>query len=156
MARKEKIDVEERGESVKSLYRIVLLVCLSAFFSTEAFTCTCEFMETKKRLRNARAVFIGEVVEISHNDKNRWATVAVRFKVDRYWKGVKEPYITVVTAPSICCTCGLKVQVGTEYLIFAFANETDQIETNYCASAPLDSKRSAEELKVIGEGKTLE
>ena len=140
---------------MKRLLRTTSLISFVMFAATIVYPCTCEIMKPSKKLKEARAVFIGEVVEIGHNDKSRWATVAVKFKVEKYWKGVKEPYITVVTAPGICCTCGLKVEAGTRYLIYAFDLEDGQIETSLCTSAPVDSELSIEELKVLGKGKLL-
>jgi len=61
----------------------------------------------------------------------------------------------VVSAPGICCTCGLAVSVGLKYLIYAFKTENDQIETSLCMSAPLDAERSQHELRVLGNGKIL-
>jgi hypothetical protein len=137
------------------LFRVTFLLCFMPLTAAVAYPCSCDFMKPKKKLKEARAVFVGEVVGIGHNDKDREANVAVRFKVERYWKGVKEPHITVVTAPGICCTCGLKVQVGVKYLIYAFPLENGQVETSLCDSAPAESERSIEELRVLGKGKVL-
>ena len=138
-----------------NLFRVAFLLCFMSLAAAVAYPCSCEFMKPKKKLKEARAVFIGEVVEIGHNDRDRHASVAVRFKVERYWKGIKEPYVTVVTAPGICCTCGLKVEVGVQYLIYAFPLENGQLETSLCDSAPAESERSIEELRVLGKGKVL-
>jgi hypothetical protein len=132
-----------------------MLLSLMALATTTAHPCTCIFLKPKKKLKEARAVFIGEIVEIGHNDKDKLESVVVRFKVDKYWKGIKEPIISIVTEPYVCCTCGLNVQVGVRYLIYAFALKNGQLETSLCASAPVESKRSIEELKVIGKGKLL-
>ena len=138
---------------MKPFVRIVLLTCIVAFCAATVYPCSCEVWKPEKKLRKARAVFVGEVVAIGSNDKDSFATVSIKFKVYRYWKGIKEPYISVVSAPGICCTCGLAVSVGLKYLIYAFKTENDQIETSLCMSAPLDADRSQDELRVLGKGK---
>ncbi len=144
-----------KGERMKHIFRATLLVSFTISAATIVYPCTCEIMKPKKKLKEARAVFIGEVVEIGHNDKDNWATVAVKFKVERYWKGIKESYATVVTAPGVCCTCGLKVELGGKYLIYAFDMENGQMETSLCTSASVESSRSIDELKLLGKGKVL-
>ena len=140
---------------MKRFVRILLLICIVAFCEATVYPCSCEVWKPEKKLRKARAVFVGEVIAIDSNAKDRFATVSIKFKADRYWKGIKEPYITVVSAPGICCTCGLAVSVGLKFLVYAFKTENDQIETSLCMSAPLDAERSQDELRVLGKGKTL-
>ena len=140
---------------MRNLFRASLLFCLMIFATSVVYPCSCDFMKPQKKLKEARAVFIGEVVEIGSNDKDKMLSVSIKFKVERYWKGIKEPYITVISAPGICCTCGLAVKVGAKYLIYAFDFENGQIETSLCTSAALESERSTEELKVLGKSKVL-
>ena len=131
-----------------------MLTCIVAFCAATVYPCSCEFWKPEKKLRKARAVFLGEVVAIGSNEKVSFPSVLIKFKVYRYWKGIKEPYITVISAPGVCCTCGLAVSVGSKYLIYAFKTESDQIETSLCVSAPVDAVTSQEELRVLGKGKT--
>ena len=132
-----------------------MVASMVALGAATVYPCTCDFWKPEKKLRKARAVFAGEVVTIGSNDKDEFARVAIKFKIDRYWKGIKEPFITVVSAPGICCQCGLPVQVGHKYLIYAFKTDKGQIETSLCASAPMESERSQEELRVLGTAKLL-
>ncbi|MEW6130232.1 MAG: hypothetical protein AB1757_24570 [Acidobacteriota bacterium] len=136
-------------------FRAVSTFLIMFFATTIVYPCTCEILKPKKKLKKATAVFIGEVIEIGHNDKDSSVSVAVKFKVEEYWKGIREPYISIVTEPAVCCTCGLKVEAGKRYLIYAFALENGQLETSLCASAAVDSERSVDELKVLGKGKHL-
>lgn len=136
--------------------KILSLLFLGLIFSLTApavYPCVCEIMKPGKKLRKAKAVFVGEVVEIGGNDKSEWATVAVKFKVDGYWKGVREQFVTVVGAPASAGTCGLPVEVGKKYLIYAFKIDEDQLETSFCVSRRLDL--AEEDLVVIGKGKEL-
>ncbi len=133
-----------------------MLLFLSLFFSFTApatYSCVCEIMKPGKKLQEAKAVFVGEAVEIGGNDKSDWATVAVKFKVDRYWKGVKEEFVTVVGAPASVGACGLPVEIGKKYLIYAFELDKDQLETSFCSSRRLDG--AEDDLAIIGKGKNL-
>jgi hypothetical protein len=136
---------------MRSLIRTLLLFAFVGLSASAAYPCSCEFSKASKKLREAKAVFVGEVVKIGRNEKDKSATVAIKFKVERRWKGAKDSEITVVSAPAICCTCGLRVSVGTKYLIYAYEIGEGQLETSLCSSMPLE--RAAEELAVLGKGK---
>lgn len=141
------------GVEMKIIVRTVLLLTFLALAASAAYSCECEFASAGKKLRRSKSVFVGEVVEIGPNDKSRWATVAVKFKVERFWKGVKEEFIVVVGAPAAAGACGLPVEVGKKYLIYAGRTEDGQLETSFCASRRLEN--AAEDLTVIGRGKKL-
>lgn len=133
--------------------RTIFLFAFVAFSSTAMYACSCDFWSPSKKLRKAKAVFVGEAVEIGTNDKSAGFPVAIKFKVERYWKGAKQENITIVTTPLACCACALRATVGLKYLIYAFETEEGQLETSLCASIAHD--RAADELKVIGKGKKL-
>ena len=136
----------------RNLIRTVLLFTFVALTASAVYPCQCEIMKPSKKLRKAKVVFVGEVVEIGRNDKSEWATVSVKFKVERYWKGEKEQYVTVVGAPSAAGACGLPVELGKKYLIYAFKSE-GQLETSFCVSRSLEN--ATEDLTIIGRGKEL-
>lgn len=138
---------------MKHLVRTILLLTFFALSASAVYPCQCEIWKPSEKLRKAKVVFVGEVVEIGRNDKSEWATVIVEFKIERYWKGVKQQqYITIGGAPRTAGRCGLPVEVSEKYLIYA--DEIDgQLETSFCTSIELE--RAAEDLAVIGEGKKL-
>ena len=138
---------------MKNIIRTILLLTFVALSATAVYPCSCEFWKPSKKLRKAKVVFVGEAIEIGSNDKSSWATVSVKFKVERYWKGVKEQFVTVVGAPGAAGACGLPVEIGKKYLIYAFKMDEDQLETSFCASRWLE--RAEEDLAVIGKGKEL-
>lgn len=138
---------------MKLWIRSILVASIVVFGAATVYPCSCDFWKPEKKFRKARAVFVGEVVAIGSNDKDEFATVAIKFKIDRYWKGIKEPFITVVSAPGVCCTCGLRVRVGQKFLIYAFKTDDDQLETSLCDSGPLE--HSQDELRVLGKSKLL-
>lgn len=138
---------------MKNLIRTILLLIFVGLSASAVYPCVCEIMKPEKKLRKAKAVFIGEVVEIGSNDKPEWATVAVKFKIERYWKGVKEELITVVGAPTTAGACGLPVKMGEKYLIYAFKMDEDQFQSDFCASRRLEL--AADDLAFLGKGKVL-
>ena len=138
---------------MKNLFRTILLLTFFALSASAVYPCQCEFWKPSKKLRKSKVVFVGEAVEIGSNDKSSWATVAVKLKVERYWKGVKQQqYITIVGAPGAAGRCGLPVEIGEKYLIYAEETE-GQLLTSFCSSIELE--RAAADLAVIGEGKKL-
>jgi hypothetical protein len=133
--------------TIKNLIRLVLLSTFVMLTASTVYPCVCDIMSPRKTQRKAKAVFIGEVVEIGENDKK----AAAKFKIERYWKGVKEQFLIVVGDPSSAGACGLPVEIGRKYLIYAFKTGDGELETSFCASRRLD--RAAEDLAVIGKGK---
>jgi hypothetical protein len=73
--------------------------------------------------------------------------------VERYWKGVKTQLVRVVGYPATAGSCGLPVEVGQKYLIYAFNTGDNQLSSDFCVSRPLD--HAAEDFSVIGKGKAL-
>lgn len=137
---------------MKNLIRAIFLLTFVLLFNSAVYPCDCTITEPSEKLREAEAVFVGQVVEIGSNDKSGWATVSIKFKVERYWKGIKEQFVTVASAPGICCTCGLPVKIGEKFLIYAYENN-GQLETSLCTSLGLEYAK--EELKIIRKGKKL-
>jgi hypothetical protein len=141
---------------MKWLFHVIFISVLLTSATTNAYSCSCEGWSTKKKLHKAQLVFVGEVVEIANNkNTDPFLSVSIKFKVDRYWKGIKESYVTLVSAPPVCCTCGLAVQIGLKFLVYGFKLDDGQLETNLCTSEPLDSETATDELRVLGRAKIL-
>lgn len=138
---------------MKNLIRTILLLTFVGLSASAVYPCVCAVVKPEKKLREAKTVFIGEVVEIWRNDNPEWATAAVKFKVERYWKGVKEEFITVVGAPATAGACGLPVEMGEKYLIYAFKLDKDRLQTDFCASRRLELAK--DDLAFLGKGKEL-
>lgn len=138
---------------MKILIRTVLLFTFFTLTASAVYSCTCDIMKPAKKLRKAKAVFIGEVVEIGTTDKSEWATAVAKFQVERYCKGVKERFVIVIGAPAAAGACGLRVEVGKKYLIYAFDMGDGEFETSFCASRAME--QATDDLAVIGKGKSL-
>jgi hypothetical protein len=138
---------------MKSIIRTILFFSFIALSTTAAYACECEIMKASKKLRQAKAVFVGEAVAIENNKKSERATFFIKFKVERYWKGAKKKFITVAGMPGTVGPCGLAVVIGEKYLIYAFGSEENHLEASFCESWRLD--RAADDLALLGKGKTL-
>jgi hypothetical protein len=73
--------------------------------------------------------------------------------VERYWKGVKTQLVRVVGYPATAGSCGLPVEVGQKYVIYAFNSGDKHIASYFCVSRQLD--HAAEDFSVIGQGNAL-
>jgi 2-phosphoglycerate kinase len=102
-----------------------------------------------KKLRESEAVFVGEVVAISIDAQKR--TMAIKFRVERHWKGVTSPDMIVITSVPGPGSCGLSVEVGSKFLIYA--SRSKQLETSLCSSRRIEA--ASDEMKKLGKGKTL-
>lgn len=108
---------------------LIVVFCISWLFSLSApssHACSCVTPEVSKAFREARAVFVGEVIEIVEphsNDPKAPLTdrlYAIRFKVERSWKGVTSQEISVLSdqGRAGCFSWG-PFRKGNKYLVYA-------------------------------------
>jgi hypothetical protein len=126
-----------------SISLIVLFISSSA-----AYSCSCGKPTFDEKLKISKAIFVGEIVEIkpAGNAQN-----AIKFRVDRHWRGVPDSYITVISDWPVLCF-GLSDKVGEKYLIYAY-DYKGRLETDACISPQL--KEAKKELKKLGKGKVV-
>jgi hypothetical protein len=74
----------------------------------------------------------------------------VKFRVEKYWKGVLTTEMIVVTGRG-GGDCGYRFEVGARYLIFAYGGDT-KLETNICQRTK-GLEEATEDLKLLGKGK---
>ena len=125
-----------------SVCAVFLLIALSVF-SESAYACMCR--PPKNPYRSSKAVFFGELVEIV---QDLGSTRVVKFKVEKYWKGIKGESITVITTGVV--PCGYNFRVGEKYLIYA-GRENGQLETAPCRILHVDA--AEDDLRMLGRGK---
>ena len=124
--------------------------------ASAALACSCEPPSQGKAFRRAKAVFMGQVIEINQlkyrEDRpgELFYPYAVKFKVERYWKGVKTSEIIVLSDQGLLpCHIG-KFVVGERYLVYAYGK-------NLLAPINCDRSRSldaaSEDLQKLGKGK---
>ena len=108
---------------------LILVFCVGWLFSLSApnsYACSCVMPEVPQAFREARAVFVGEVIEIveprSDDPKAPLADrlYAIRFKVERSWKGVTSQEISVLSdqGRAGCFSWGPFLK-GKKYLVYA-------------------------------------
>jgi hypothetical protein len=108
---------------------LVLVFCIACLFSLCAPTshaCSCVTPEVPQALREARAVFVGEVIEIvePHTDNPKAALsdrlYAIKFKVERSWKGATSREIIILSdqGRAGCFSWGPFLK-GERYLVYA-------------------------------------
>jgi hypothetical protein len=127
----------------------MLLACALLFGAQAAYACTCLQLSAGEKLKESEAVFVGEVLAVSKDLEKQ--TMAINFKVERYWKGVTYHEVLVVTYLPGPGSCGLWAEVGDKYLIYA--SRKKQLHTSACTSLRL--KAATEDLKKLGKGKVL-
>src|SRR5262245_8466108 len=140
--------------SRKIQLQIVALALTVGVFFIDVYPCSCEFWSARKKLRKAKAVFVGEVIGTTCQDASCHEN-KITFKIEEYWKGVIERQVTVLSAPPVCCTCGLKVKEGAKVLVYAFKTGNGELETSLCSSIRMGNEFADKELKELGRAKTL-
>jgi hypothetical protein len=100
--------------------------------------------------QHAAAVFVGEVLAVTEfKDVKGMVGVEVNFRVERYWKGVKQPEMTI--RMNWACCDKPHPRIGDKYLVYAVGKKR---ETTCTRTNQLDL--ADEDLRTLGPGKTFE
>jgi hypothetical protein len=138
---------------------IIALLFLEVVAPVATYACTCicpnRVNDQKEMMREAKAVFVGEVIGFreatAEDSRNRSAPYVFRVRVDRYWKGVKTPEVSIsAVRESLPGCCGEELKVGEKYLFYAVHKD---LRTSCTRTRRLD--RADEDLKVLGIGKSF-
>jgi hypothetical protein len=117
---------------MKHGFRIVIAILFLTVGGSEAFSCTCPHPPSQRTyFRKAKAVFIGQVIEISEGGRDAYSgqrAYLIRFKVEKSWKGVKGDDVVASTTDvgidNNTRTCGgFNFVKGERYLIYAYVYE---------------------------------
>jgi hypothetical protein len=141
--------------------RIFFLGLVLLLLGPVAFPCTCDWQATgwnaRDSLRKAKAVFLGEVTAVSEGRERDpifgGMYVYVEFKVERFWKGTKGPFVNVwAMVPQACG--GPRYEVGQSYLVYAYpyGEAGKELETSGCARSRV-RKHADQDLLILGRGK---
>jgi hypothetical protein len=125
--------------------------------STSVYACNCDPPKARKLFSDAKAVFVGQVIEISESTVPLGKefpphSYAVRFKVFKYWKGVKGSEITVHSDLGGLPCQQFAFRKGETYLVYAFGRDLISI-TGCTRSGSIDADYVIEQLKLFGKGK---
>ncbi len=137
---------------MKDFLRVAILLVAVLLATSMTGACTVEVIgdgSPRSMIHHARAVFAGEVLEITNTPQSERemgvTPYSVRLRVNRYWKGVKTREVTVHTD---MVGCGPHFEVGRTYLVYGFGKE---LET--ASSRTKELRFADDDLRVIGPGK---
>jgi hypothetical protein len=88
----------------------------SVLFAPLCFATTISVVSHRYVYRNSSAVFVGTVISVTEPRDGRG--YAIRFRVDKRWKGPRIPELTV-RAPSGAGTYIPRFEVGEKYLVYS-------------------------------------
>jgi hypothetical protein len=137
--------------------RTIYVLGLILLAAPAAYACECEPPSQSKAFRRAAAVFAGKVIEVRDSNlpivEGSDYSVAVKFRVSRYWKGSGKPELTVHTEQGVLSCNQFKFQESEEYLVYARGKQLI-VFAGCSRSAPLsDADYIRDELKRLGPGK---
>jgi hypothetical protein len=138
-------------ESVRTiLRRLVVLGGLCVFLlltpAEWLSACVCgERGTVAEAFKAARVVFVGRVVALEVKPfvvagRSEEGTVAT-FEIERGWKGASRGKVRIRTCGTqvMVCTCGVDLQLGERYVVFAAGNP---LETSQCDATDLAAAAS--------------
>jgi hypothetical protein len=160
------VNGERKQGNMKSsgiISTIVLLVSLS--LSDVVWACSCEKTTPAQVFDAAAIVFSGTAIVVKEDEvgmqlewpDGRLENVGkseqyrVKFKIEKLWKGDPAAEVVIFSPPSGMCT--LPFIQGETYLVYAYRNKTDELETNDCFRTTLykNAAKDIEALKKINE-----
>ena len=142
---------------MKKIALVLTLSLFPAFFAQDVYACSCATTPPpRKALREAKAVFVGEVIskEVFEVTGNFGAqeVVRVKFAVSRVWKGVAGAEAVVLTS-GYEPACGYHFEKGKKYLVYAYPDRWGLagLETGIC-NRTRGLAEAARDLRAIGKG----
>src|ERR1044072_987329 len=137
--------------------RWLLTFGLIILAASATYACECEAPSQPKAFGSAAAVFVGKVIEVRDSNvpivEGADFSVAVKFRVSRYWKGSGKSELTIHTEQGVLSCNQFEFRAGEEYLVYARAKQLI-VFAGCSRSAPLSSADYIrDELKRLGPGK---
>jgi hypothetical protein len=117
---------------MRRIARLAAAVVFTAGLTTAgtAHACSCAPAAEEDAFARADHVFQGRV--LARSDEPGQMMVRYRMVVSRERKGHVPRYVSVITATS-SASCGAKLVVGKDYLVFATGDASDRkVETGLC------------------------
>jgi len=110
----------------------ILILLLLAGNAPSVYPCSCRGYSEREKYRKADYVFLGEVTEIGDSHLENFV-YAVKFKVERQWKGPKQTELTVnfdFDNPGMCGD--LNLAKGKTFLIYAYRKKEGIVSYTDC------------------------
>ncbi len=127
---------------IKQTLLVSMLTALTIVFALSVSACSCiQPQSPTKALENADAVFLGTVEKVTTSSfENSINSVTYTFKRGNIWKGPESVMIEVKTA-SNSAACGVNLEEGKEYLVYAYYAEDEsgkqELTTTLCSRTAL-------------------
>ncbi|MCA1618299.1 MAG: hypothetical protein LC795_03085 [Acidobacteria bacterium] len=138
---------------MKKVILSLLAVCFVSACAPEAFACSCAGFSVRQKFREADAVFLGRVAEMTPfgpTEDFPMAMYLVRFEVEKRWRGDVGRGVTAVADVDMPVMCGdLNLAVGESYLIYA-PREKGRLRVLTDCGPNLNAKYADEEMKRLG------
>lgn len=118
---------------MRRIARVAAAVVLAGGLMTAgtAHACSCALATEEEAFARADHVFQGRV--LAESDEAGRQMVRYRVVVTKERKGHVPRYVSVLTATS-SASCGAKLVVGKDYLVFATGDSSDRkVETGLCS-----------------------
>lgn len=113
--------------------RYVFVAAMLFFFGTvEVWGCLCKPLSTKNHVRFAinksKIILIGEVTNINREFIARKLVTTVTLNVKEKWLSDTSKQVHIITRSN----CEVQFLQGKSYLVYAYENQSKQLETDVC------------------------
>ena len=137
---------------MKSLIIVSCIIGLLAFHTSVVYPCSCIYGSARQELRKAKAVFVGQVIEIYSGSGREEYPAIVELKVERYWKGIKKSETIEVLSDLGLHSCHpVLYKKGARYLVYAYKNKGKLVTTGCTRTKEIEE--ATEDMKELGESR---
>ena len=144
-------EFSEGNKEVKLAISTICIIGLLIFCPRDVYSCSCVNIGTpRQELKKAKAVFIGEVVEIYSGSGDEEYPAIVKLKVESYWKGIKNRDTIEVLSDLGTRSC-LSVPLKGRYVVYAYKRGKNLITHGCTRTKKIED--AAEDLRELGESK---
>lgn len=136
------------------LLRYAVVCCLISTFAVLPFKTKaienigkCRVPPVKIAYQNAKAVFVGEVLDVAKDGDVKTFT----FKIERYWKGATDEEIKIHVQETMRYQAWF--EVGEQYLVYARGDEDDEKLWEVRCSRTKSLADASEDITELGKAK---
>jgi len=137
-----------------------ITVAISAFLfslllAPAAFSCTCPDTKHRVDFRRAKAVFVGQVIDIDRKGAiperlQPNVIYSAKFKIEKAWKGSLKSEVALFVRRSFSgCDRNFDFQQGEKYLVYVFDEEDELVISVTCSRTRPHGLSSVEENKEL-------
>ncbi|HKC86205.1 MAG TPA: hypothetical protein VKG02_09545, partial [Blastocatellia bacterium] len=129
--------IKARRQNVMRSAKSKIIVAVSAFLfllllAPAAFSCTCPDTKHRADFRRAKAVFVGQAIDIDwkRGIPERFTIYSAKFKIEKAWKGSwkSEAEVPVFIRRTFSgCDGKFAFQPGEKYLVYLFEEKNELV-----------------------------